>query len=417
MWEPGKNTDLFLTNPPEERDEDIVPISLAGDLFKQGKSSEEINAIIQKMVNDAVAKKQAAQESDWRSSFRSVGELDSGEIRMLINNFMPEGTNFIGGLPGGGKTWLALSMVKALTTGRPFLGREDFTVPVITPVLYLVPEVGARAFRKRLDKFKIPNDPKLFLCRTISEGSILSLTDAALAGAVKSMKPVVFLDTAIRFNTASDENSAMQNKALVDAMIALRQLGAVSVIALHHSSKAMRKEEMSLENVLRGTGDMAASADCVYGLQRDDKLYDDMRGPEEIDVKCVKPRDIIPPSPFRIAATRKADNFVTSYKPGIASNIDEYSDFLIVSDNTQMGALMAKIDGLLIADSKRTMKELVDLTGAKLWKIRDALKSLGWDKPKKSDKWTKGTTNAQPIRPMTPPPMPTQGDPNTVSFD
>ena len=147
------------------------------------------------------------------------------------------------------------------------------------------------------------------------------------------MKPVVFLDTAIRFNTASDENSAMQNKALVDAMIQLRQLGAVSVIALHHSSKAMRKEEMTLENVLRGTGDMAASADCVYGLQRDDKLYDGGLGPEEIDVRCVKPRDFNPPAPFRIAASRKSDNFVTSYKPGLASNIDEHGDFVMVSEN------------------------------------------------------------------------------------
>jgi hypothetical protein len=324
------------------------------------------------------------------AGFRSVGELDSGEIRMLISGFMPEGTNFIGGLPGGGKTWLALSMVKALTTGRPFLGREDFTVPVITPVLYLIPEVGARAFRKRLEKFKIPNDSKLFLCRTISEGSILSLSDPILIGAIKAMKPVVFLDTAIRFNNATDENSAMQNKALVDAMIILRQLGAVSVIALHHSSKTMRKEEMTLENVLRGTGDMAASADCVYGLQRDDKLYDEGRGPEEIDVRCVKPRDFSPPVPFRIAASRKSDNFITNYKSGLVSNIDEHGDFLVVSENVQRNALVSKVNELLTTDPKRTLKELLELTGAKQWKVREALKSNGWDKPKTSDVWTKG---------------------------
>jgi hypothetical protein len=391
-WESGKNTDILFSSTLDEQPEvhDIVPISLASDLHKQGKSAEEINIIIQKMVNDAVAKKQADKESEWRNSFRSVGELDSGEIRMLINGFMPEGTNFIGGLPGGGKTWLALSMVKALTTGRPFLGREDFTVPVITPVLYLIPEVGARAFRKRLEKFKIPNDPKLFLCRTISEGSILSLSDPILIGAIKAMKPVVFLDTAIRFNNATDENSAMQNKALVDAMIILRQLGAASVIALHHSSKAMRKEEMTLENVLRGTGDMAASADCVYGLQRDDRLYDEGRGPEEIDVRCVKPRDFNPPVPFRIAASRKSDNFITNYKSGLVSNIDEHGDFLVVSDNVQMNALVSKVNELLTTDSKRTLKELLELTGAKQWKVREALKASGWDKPKTSDVWTKG---------------------------
>jgi RepB DNA-primase from phage plasmid/AAA domain len=417
-WEPGKNTDLVLSSTFDEQSEtsSVVPITLAGDLFKQGKSAEEINAIIQKMVSDAAVKK----ESEWRNSFRSVGELDSGEIRMLINNFMPEGTNFIGGLPGGGKTWLALSMVKALTTGRLFLGREDFTVPAIIPCLYLIPEVGARAFRKRLEKFRIPNDPKLFLCRTISEGSVLSLADPVLIGAIKSMSPVVFLDTAIRFNTARDENSAMQNKALVDAMIQLRQLGAVSVIALHHSSKAMRKEEMTLENVLRGTGDMAASADCVYGLQRDDKLYDEGRGPEEIDVRCVKPRDFNPPAPFRISASRKSDNFITSYKFGLVSNIDEYGDFLVVSENIQMNALVSKVNELLTTDPKRTLKELLELTGAKQWKIREALKSNGWTKSKTSDVWVKGIPeNAQPVvrapkalRPPSP-----ESQVNAVSFE
>jgi hypothetical protein len=391
---------VLSTTLDGDEDNNIVPITLADDLRRQGKPNEEINAILQKMVNGAVAKKQADKESEWRSNFRSVGELDQGDVRMLINNFMPEGTNFIGALAGGGKTWFALSMVKALTTGRPFLGRDDFTVPVIIPVLYLIPEVGARAFRKRLEKFKIPNDPRLFLCRTISEGSTLSLTDPVLVGAVKAMRPVVFLDTAIRFNNSTDENSAMQNKKLVDAMIALRQMGAVSVIALHHSTKSTRKEGMTPENILRGTGDTAASADCVYGLLRDEKLYDDGRGPEELDVKCVKPRDFTPPPPFRIAATRKSNSFITSFAPGLASNIDEYGDFLVVSDNTQMGQLKAKIDGLLTADPNRTMKELVELTGAKLWKVREALKSLGWDKAKTPHAvWTK---TAQSIAPMAP---------------
>ncbi len=418
----GQNTDILFSSTLDEQPEvhDVVPITLAGDLYKQGKSAEEINTIIQKMVKEAVAKKQADKDSEWRSSFRSVGELDSGEIRMLISGFMPEGTNFIGGLPGGGKTWLALSMVKALTTGRPFLGREDFTVPVITPVLYLIPEVGARAFRKRLEKFKIPNDPKLFLCRTISEGSVLSLVDPVLIGAIKSMKPVVFLDTAIRFNTASDENSAMQNKALVDAMIQLRQLGAVSVIALHHSSKSMRKEEMTLENVLRGTGDMAASADCVYGLQRDDKLYDEGRGPEEIDVRCVKPRDFNPPVPFRIAASRKSDNFITNYKSGLVSNIDEYGDFLVVSENVQMNALVSKLNELLTRDPKRTLKELLELTTAKQWKVREALKSSGWAKSKTSDVWVRGIpANEQPVvrAPQALRPPSPESQVNAVSFD
>jgi AAA domain/Primase C terminal 1 (PriCT-1)/Bifunctional DNA primase/polymerase, N-terminal len=105
--------------------------------------------------------------TNWRDSFKSVGELEQGDVRMLINGVLPEGTTFIGGLPGEGKTLFALSIAKALTTGDPFLGK--FFVPETVPVIYLIPESGGRAFRKRCEKFNIPNDPELFLCRTVSE--------------------------------------------------------------------------------------------------------------------------------------------------------------------------------------------------------------------------------------------------------
>ena len=208
---------------------------------------------------------------------------------MLIEGLLPEGTTFIGGLPGEGKTLFALSIAKALTTTEPFLGYFD--VPEIVPVIYLIPESGGRAFRRRCERFHIPNNPDLFLCRTVSEGATLPLDDASLFEAVRRMRPVVILDTLIRFSESDDENQAMQNKMLVDDIIRLRQAGASGVIGLHHATKAMREKGMSLEAALRGTGDIAACADAVYGLLRDSALYNNGAGPNEIDVACLKPRD------------------------------------------------------------------------------------------------------------------------------
>jgi RecA-family ATPase len=76
--------------------------------------------------------------------------MERGELEFLISDFLPRGVTFIGGLPGAGKTWFALSLVKALVTGVPFLGR--YAVPARVPVLYLIPEVGERAFRSRLER-------------------------------------------------------------------------------------------------------------------------------------------------------------------------------------------------------------------------------------------------------------------------
>lgn len=321
--------------------------------------------------------------STWRQQFRTVGELQAGDVQMLIKNFLPEGTTFIGALPGEGKTLLALSIAKALTTGEDFLGRTDFDVPKRQPVLYLIPEVGAQAFRMRCEKFHIPDDPNLFLCRTISEGPTLLLDDPLVLEAVRRMRPVVFLDTVLRFNEAEDENAAAQNKALVNQLLELRHAGATSIVGLHHSTKAMRKEGMSLETVLRGTGDLAAMCDAVYGLLRDDKLYANNAGPNEIDVRCVKPRDFDPPAPFRIAASRKAEKpSIIGIAPGIVSNIDQHGDFVVIGGTDHETSNAERLERLVSDDPALKLSELQDITGLSIWAIRQTLSKRGWVKDK-----------------------------------
>jgi hypothetical protein len=317
---------------------------------------------------------------EWRTQFRTVGELEKGNVRMLISGFLPEGTTFIGGLPGEGKTLFALSLAKALTTTDPFLGK--FFVEEQIPVIYLIPESSSRAFRARCETFRIPNDEKLFLCRTVSEGATLPLDDTSLFAAVRELKPVVILDTFIRFSEADDENDAAQNKKIVNDIIALRQAGAIAVIGLHHAKKSLRDKGMSLNEVLRGTGDIAASADAVYGLLRDHLLYSNGAGPNEIEVSCVKPRDFTPPEPFRIAASRRPDKKDGVVLGGTESVIDRYHDFIVVNGNTSEQAAADKLNQLVESDPNMSLLELEKATGMTSWNIRRALKDQGWNKPR-----------------------------------
>jgi len=330
--------------------------------------------------------------TQWRDKFKSVGELEEGEVVMLISGFLPEGTAFIGGLPGEGKTLFALSIARALTTGKPFL--RHFIVPKTVPVIYLIPESGGRAFRKRCEKFEIPDDPDKFLCRTVSEGSTLPLDDTSLLEAVRRLKPVVILDTIIRFSEAEDENAAAQNKKLVDDVIRLRQAGAIAVIGLHHATKKMRTEGMSLELALRGTGDIAASADAVYGLLRDNMLYNNGEGPNEIQVACLKPRDFEPPQPFRIASTKRpAVPPGPGMLVGMESVIDQNHDFKVVSRVTQASNVAERIEKLVLETPEITLKGLKEKTGLSEWEIRTTLKNLGYERgrggKKGSTHWTK----------------------------
>jgi hypothetical protein len=208
------------------------------------------------------------------------------------------------------------------------------------------------------------------------------------------MRPVLILDTIIRFSESEDENAAAQNKQLVDDIIRLRQAGAIAVIGLHHATKKMRTEGMSLELALRGTGDIAASADAVYGMLRDNMLYNNGEGPNEIQVACLKPRDFEPPKPFRIALTKRP---VVSPGPdmliGVESIIDQNHDFKMVSRVTQASHVAERVEKLVLETPEITLKGLKEATGLSEWEIRSTLKNLGYRRgrggKKGSTQWTK----------------------------
>jgi hypothetical protein len=257
-----------------------------GDLFAADPSSfsERLTALAEEAVNRPPA---------WRERFRSRLEMEPGEIVWLVEQFLHEGTTFLGGLSGDGKTLVALSLAKAIVTGSRFLGR--FPVPAKQKVLYLVPEMGERAFRKRLDAFRMPDEG--FLCMTMQQG-ILSLDAPDLAAAVYAGYTVVMLDTAIRFSDAESENDNSQNaNGLAKAFIKLRQMGALAIVALHHSPKATASKNWlsaELEEVLRGAGDIGAIADIVYFV----RMLDESK--TEVGIRCVKQRDFESAPPFTI---------------------------------------------------------------------------------------------------------------------
>jgi AAA domain-containing protein len=339
-----------------------------------------LNGITQavKQLNRAVQEVQDAAEVDWHTQFVTVDQLETGGVKMLVEGFLPEGTSMLGALPGVGKTWFALSLAKALTTGKPFLGRFEVKEPI--PVLYLIPESSGGAFRARAEKFGIPNDPKLFLCRTVSQGSTLLMSDAAVFAAVKEMKPVVILDTAVRFNRGSDENSANSNKIFVDDSLRLIAAGARGVFGLHHATKASRNEGLTQENSLRGSGDLAAMCDSVYGLKRNETLYDDGSGPLQLTVVCLKPREFDPPEPFTIAATMKDDEGKT------VSIIDTTGDFALLDVSELVQDLNGRFVKIVKDDPTLSLTEVAEVLGVKKRRAQTIATRLHYKKVR--GRWT-----------------------------
>ena len=239
---------------------------------------------------------------DWRKEFRNSSEMSSEPLKMLIERVIPEESAcFIAGLSGHGKTLIALSLAKAFVYKTPLFGIEKFKVNEQLPILYLIPECGEKSFKLRLKAFHLTEEEiyaatgkkDMVLVRTLSQGETLQLDDERLLQACVGR--VVILDTAIRFTNGSDENSASENAYLSQCIFKMLARGARKVIGIHHSPKnASGQDFMTLESVMRGSGDFGAMLGECYGVRMVDE------DSTEIYIQNVKSRDMTPPGPFRI---------------------------------------------------------------------------------------------------------------------
>jgi hypothetical protein len=320
----------------------------------------------------------ATPESDWRKYFHTVGELGQSEMKQLVKGFLPEGVTFLGSLSGVGKTWIGTSLSRALVFAKPFLG--VYEVPEQYNVLYLVPEMGAASFRTRLEKMGLPNDDR-FRCQTLKDG-FTPLDAPHLLSAVKELKPVVFLDTAIRFSSGEENSASANASGLANAIFALIRAGAVSVVCLHHSPKAAGDAEfMTLENVLRGTGDFGAMCDAVWGIQHAKKKGKQEYQQESLDLtrlylKCVKGRDFT-----------AVDPFVIQGRP----YIDEVGDFRVIATgdlNVRQpdDDKSAVLEKMVTENPNVSLRNLMQATGLHNETVKKRLNEMGF-KQSETDGW------------------------------
>lgn len=240
----------------------------------------------------------------------------------VVKNFLQSGgLTIVGGLSGHGKTWALLSVAQSLLTGAPLFGH----FPVVTKasrVLYLTPEIMLGSFRVRADKFGLGPfvESRQLVVRTLSAYPMLPLTDPAVLLCAQGAD--VFLDTAIRFMDGDESSSTDNDHGLAAGIFRLLQSGARTVTAAHHSPKGFEKATyMSLETVLRGTGDIGAMAATAWGV----RMLDATRS--RVQVECLKARDFEPPLPFQLDGKPHIDagkGFQISLKPGECGPLSAY---------------------------------------------------------------------------------------------
>lgn len=229
---------------------------------------------------------------NWQSRFHTKTEalIIPEHVDVVVRGLCNVGSvSMWGALPKHGKSYLFLSLMKALLSGKPWLGY--FEVSQSKRVVYLVPEVGLRGVMKRLRKLGMVDylydpianpDGGLFL-QTLSSKSKLKLDDTALLRAVQGAD--VFVDPIIRY-IEGEENNASDQRILSNKLLALISAEARSVWCAHHSPKAFKDvTDITTQNVLRGTGEFAAFPDIIFGVLK----TNDETG--RLYIKCTDARD------------------------------------------------------------------------------------------------------------------------------
>jgi hypothetical protein len=239
--------------------------------------------------------------TDWRSHYHTRNEVENApKPEFLIESFLQRQSIMgIAGFVAHKKSFIALNMSHALCSGEPLFGKFQ-VLRKPKRVLYLCPEMGLIGFSNRVKKIGLmPYVGESFFFSTMSLKNgvphLPDLTPEEIDGAV------IFVDTAIRF-VDGDENSSQHMKELAVMAFALIRDGAECVVFLCHSNKSMTSSgELTLENAMRGSGELSAFLFSCWAtrMQDPEHAYDTANL-----LKQVKSRDF-EADPFEVTTSRE----------------------------------------------------------------------------------------------------------------
>lgn len=194
---------------------------------------------------------------------------------------MPKGGCMLIAAPSGiGKSFVALSIIRALTLGRPVFEWDYFQVPEPTRVLYMDQEVAPLALQERIQAVFSPEELEETRERFygISGHPELSFSSPEgfriIAEEVERVQPGVLILDPIANLHNYEENSNTEIGKLFGQIGVLQKIGlawGLSVIIIHHTGKAPHDkadyDALSARN-MRGASKYESVPDSILMLQR-----------------------------------------------------------------------------------------------------------------------------------------------------
>jgi len=168
----------------------------------------------------------------------------------------------LAGYAGDRKSIVSLNLAASCVTGHPFMGKFAVANPP-KRVIYLCPEMGLRELAKLSKNLgMLPYVGKTLFFRSLDKSGKIKLSDLT---PVELDGSLVILDTAVRF-IEGKENDPQDMAVFSDELFRLRNKGA-TVWVLFHSSKASVAQELSLQNAVRGSSEIAAMLSMCWATR------------------------------------------------------------------------------------------------------------------------------------------------------
>jgi len=234
-----------------------------------------------------------------RKTFRSLGVDELNHLpppQWLIPNRLPEGQTWIYGVPGSGKTFLAL----------------DWSATVASTglnVLYFVGE-GVQGFARRVIAWQNARQSDISTFRAIPQAPHLldrESIDMLVATVEQHSPALIVVDTFARASVGGDENSARDVGLAIDALDMLYREHGTSSLVLHHSNKTNGSE--------RGSSAIRGAADATW------EIRPGVDGATVVgfEAVCRKMKDAEPPHPILHQLRSHGDSAVI-YPPTVVSH-------------------------------------------------------------------------------------------------
>jgi RecA-family ATPase len=303
-------------------------------------------------------------------SYDDLIKKDMPEVRWLIKDVLPINSLIILAAPTYHyKTWILLEFARAIAGKQSLFNK--FEVPEKKGVVIVNEEMWEGTIQSRV--LALPHQeadlPILFYNQQTVKIDNEEHTKALIKACKDVDAGIIIFDSFVRIHNL-DENSASDMRKAFEFLTMFTKEGIATLVTHHHRKPPVQYGASKAKddiNSMRGSSDIAAMADCVWGVKKTDQEG-------SFVLMNFKQRMQEPVKPFKVSIRKEDDVLLFNYE-------GEYGE-----DDEKSNKIMESMDTILTFVEQNpncsTSEVVESMTALKIGRdtIKKALKKLEEDK-------------------------------------